>query len=76
MAVVINIKTCGGYDIPSTYVIMVAPERMSTNAVKTSAKLVERTYSKVTDADEAVDDLKTLGFEICIAYDCTVGGDT
>jgi len=75
MSICINVEKYGDFDMPHTEVIMLAPESMSAVVVRQATELVQADNRNNRDCDNAIKQLKSLGFIVCMSYSVTVGGN-
>lgn len=73
--IVFNIQTYGGFDIPSTDLIMIAPLGMSKKIAREVAKEATELLKKSDDPASAMSYLDGWGCVTANTYDITIGGD-
>ncbi len=75
MNILVSVGSYGDFDMPFTETLMIAPVSMNAPAVKEATRLVQADNSKSRDCEDAVKQLRKLGFTPCKYYAVTVGGD-
>ena len=72
--IAVNIEVFGDFDIAVTHLVMLAPDGLGKAQVRTMVKEVKLNNRMTDDPEQAIKELKQMGFTPCSTMGLTIGG--